>query len=79
MIDTIKIAERLHEIEIRMEELKAEAPILARSLDEAIASGNRAQIMLCKLTMSSRLNETSELLKEVNTMENSVKRSLGII
>ncbi len=76
MIDTIKIVERLHEIEIRVEEIKAEAPILARSLDEAMAYGNQAEVLICQLTMSSRLNEMNELLKEVNTIECSVKKSL---
>lgn len=71
----LEIIERLDEIETRMNELKDEAPILANALDEAIARGNKAQAMFCQMTMASRLNETNELLQEVN----DIQRSLGIL
>lgn len=75
MYDAVAILKRINEIEIRMHELEYEAPILANALDNALAKGNKAQAMFCQMTMASRLNESNELLKEVNEM----KRSLGIL
>lgn len=74
-IDEIKILERLNEIETRMNELKDEAPLLANALDVTIARGDKAQAMFIQMTMASRLNESNELLKEVN----DIQRSLGIL
>ena len=71
----LEIIERLNEIETRMHELANEAPILANALDNAIARGNKAQAMFCQMTMASRLNESNELLEEVN----DIQRSLGIL
>lgn len=71
----LEIIERLNEIETRMHELENEAPILANALDRAIARGNKAQAMFCQITMAARLNESNDLLEEVN----DIQRSLGIL
>lgn len=73
--DTLKILNRLDEIQSRMDKIRDEAPALAKALDDAKSSGDNARAMFCQIAMVSQLNEVEELGQEINT----IRKSLGLL